>query len=175
MSEWDGIPNELWNRGVRYYEGTKGVGCWTVREDKEGWYYSFFLKPTGTGARQGQADKFTYVPRLTTKRRKRSACKARSENLAYGKSVTRGITAKPKPNNPPGTGYCMSEKKHVLMTDMEEVTAKNGRTMLAGKCPDCGCKIQKYGRLIDCPECGQHREASANDYICKACRLESND
>jgi hypothetical protein len=141
-----------------------------MRPDQDGWYYSFFFKRYGPGARKGVGWNFAYVERLTTKRRSKSACKERSINLANGRKATEGIVAKPIAENPPNTGYCMKEKKHVTILAWEQIEAKNGRRMIRASCPDCGTKIQKYGQVIDCPECGLVREAAKDDYLCRVCR-----
>ena len=37
--------------------------------------------------------------------------------------------------------YCVKCKAKKEMADAQEVTMKNGRTALQGKCPDCGTKL----------------------------------
>lgn len=166
----NGVPY----RNYRWVQGEHGVGGWTYEADDKGWYYSFFCKPAGPGARKGTADTYVYVPRLTSKRRKKSDARNRSINLANGKPITKGVKVRPPKFNPPGTGYCMAEKKPVTVYPWRVIIATNGREMLQGVCPDCGCKIQKYGKLVDCPECGRHAEGSTGDYLCKACRMEAD-
>lgn len=169
------IPRELTALGWRYFKGKAGVGGYTIHADDGGWYYSFFCKPQGPGARSGDADKFVYVPRLTSKRRVKRACMKRSLNLSEGKSATAGIQKKRAQHSVPGSGYCMREKKFVIIKDPVMVEAANGRTMIQGECPDCGTKVQKYGRLIDCPGCGKYAEARIDDYLCRACREQETD
>ncbi len=41
------------------------------------------------------------------------------------------------------TGRCMRCKENKEMKDTEEVTMKNGGTMVKGVCVDCGCKMCK--------------------------------
>lgn len=162
----------------RFYEGPKGIGGWTTKPDNDGWYFSFFCKRAGKGARAGGGTHFEYVPRLTTKRRIKQKCIDRSHNLAYGEPITAGIRTAGKGNpsglTAPGTGYCMAEKKSVIVKDPVMIRAKNDRVMIQGTCPDCGCKIQKYGKIIECPECGESREAKSDDYICRWCREASS-
>lgn len=169
--EFVGIP-EKFDHYWSYWEGPNGLGGFTTRADSDGWFYSFWCKPTGKGARNGTATKFKYVPRTLSKRRTSKAVQNRSINLAQGLAITDGVkkAKKPKESNPPGTGYCMKEKKSVIMDDVRTVEAKNGRTMIQGQCPDCGTLIHKYGKVAHCPECDTLSEMSANDYICKACR-----
>jgi hypothetical protein len=40
-------------------------------------------------------------------------------------------------------GYCLKEKKEREMKDVVEVTMKNGRKALKGKCSVCGCGMYK--------------------------------
>ncbi|MCD6134313.1 MAG: hypothetical protein J7J25_02175 [Candidatus Omnitrophica bacterium] len=40
-------------------------------------------------------------------------------------------------------GYCLKCKAKKEIKDVEEVTMKNGRKALRGKCPDCGTTIFK--------------------------------
>lgn len=169
--EIKGVPLEF-ERWWRYWEGPCGIGGFTTKPDADGWYYSFWCKPTGKGARNGTATKFTYVPRTLGKRRRSRAVQDRSYNYAHGLPGTTGVkkAKKPKENNPPGTGYCMKEKKSVIMQNMRSVTAKNCREMIAGHCPDCGTLIHKYGRVALCPGCDKMSEMSTDDYICKTCR-----
>ncbi len=41
------------------------------------------------------------------------------------------------------TARCMRCKENKPMKGAEEVTMKNGSTMLKGECGDCGCKMCK--------------------------------
>jgi hypothetical protein len=41
------------------------------------------------------------------------------------------------------TGYCLKEKKQREMKDVVEVTMKNGRKALKGKCSVCGTGMYK--------------------------------
>lgn len=170
VDEIVGVPPRF-NSRWRYYSGPAGIGGYTTKPDADGWFWSFWCKPVGRGARAGQAVRWRYVERMTAKRRHRKDAESRSYNLSQGLPVTEGVRRKPKPqNNPPGTGYCMKEKKTVLMLNMRAVQAKNGRSMIQGECPDCGQIIHKYGKLAECPECGKMAEMAASDYICKVCR-----
>ena len=40
-------------------------------------------------------------------------------------------------------GYCVKCKAKREMADAEEVTMKNGRKAMKGKCPDCGTGMYK--------------------------------
>lgn len=44
-------------------------------------------------------------------------------------------------------GYCVKERKQVIIKDAIEITMKNGRPAVTGFCPDCGTKIFKVGKL----------------------------
>lgn len=166
-----GIPYEYsrW----RYWVGPAGVGGWTTKPDDDGWFYSFWCKPVGKGARTGDAVAWEYVARMTSKRRRRKAAEARSYNLAHGRPGTAGVKRAKKPEgNQSGTGYCMREKKTVVMLNVRQVEAKNKRLMIAGECPDCGLTLHKYGKIAHCPECDQMKEMASSDYICKDCRAD---
>jgi hypothetical protein len=156
----------------RYFKGASAVAGWTVKPDDEDYYHYFYCKPVGPGARSGQATIFQYVPRLSGRRKKRIACKRIAYKLVYGYDYV-PVKEKVAKANQPGSGYCMKEKKTVIIVEPEIVEAKNGRMMIRGKCPDCGTVIQKYGKLIDCPECGNYREARSDDYICLWCRKDA--
>ena len=41
------------------------------------------------------------------------------------------------------TGYCVKCKKKKEMKDEQNVTLKNGRLAVKGKCPDCGTSMFK--------------------------------
>ncbi len=43
------------------------------------------------------------------------------------------------------TAYCVKERKTVEMKDPHEVTLKNGRKAMQGKCPDCGTTVTRIG------------------------------
>lgn len=163
------VPYAKW----RYWRDDRAIAGWTTQPDKDGYYHYFYCKPVGTGARKGKPTTFEYVPRLDGRRRQRVACRKIAYKMVFGHDYEPPKEKPAKTPNPPGTGYCMAEKKRVVIKDPQVIEAKNGRKMIQGKCPDCGCKIQKYGKIIDCPECGQHREAKADDYICAWCRIEA--
>lgn len=167
------IPYKLWSLPIRYVVRSAGVGMWTTQKDKDGWYYSFFLRPAGKGARSNRPEYYQYVERMTSKRRSRKACQVRSTNLAEGKNATAGIKG-PASHTLPGTGYCVKEKKTVFVNFTEEIEAKNGRMMIRGNCADCGTKIQKYGILVLCANCGKRAEGKPDDYLCVACRAEDS-
>lgn len=42
-------------------------------------------------------------------------------------------------------GYCMKCKAKREIKDPEQVTMKNGKPAIKGKCPDCGTKMFKIG------------------------------
>ena len=176
MSFYD-TPARFVVLGYRYTYGARGAGAWTVKPDKEGWFYSFYLKPFGKGARKGAAHNYKYVPRLTSKRRSLKAARERSYNLAQGRPLTANVQERKPGSGVPNQGYCMKQKKHVIVTGWTEITARNGRTMLQASCPACGTRIQRYGKLlVECPECGgRNKEVAANDYICKECRWNENN
>lgn len=46
-------------------------------------------------------------------------------------------------------GYCVKERKQVVIQDPEEVQMKNGRPAITGTCPDCGTKIFRIGKLAE--------------------------
>lgn len=158
----------------RYYRGPKGVAAYTSKPGPTGEYFVYFFRPTGPGARSLHPSKYKRVERLDTSRKSKSRAIDRAYELAYGKS-----RREPKPRqlvkeNPGNTGYCMKQKKHVIVAQWSEVEAKNGRKMLTAPCPECGTKISKYGILKLCAECGKMAEARADDYLCKACRAEAD-
>lgn len=41
-------------------------------------------------------------------------------------------------------GYCVKEKAQKPMVDVQEVTLKNGKHALQGKCSSCGTKMMKF-------------------------------
>ena len=41
------------------------------------------------------------------------------------------------------TGYCVKCKGKKSMKDEQQVTMKNGRAAMKGKCPDCGTGMYK--------------------------------
>ncbi len=43
--------------------------------------------------------------------------------------------------------YCVKERKKVDMDAPEEVTMKNGRKAVKGKCPSCGNSLFKIGGM----------------------------
>ena len=43
----------------------------------------------------------------------------------------------------PETGYCVKCKSSKEMKDTQEVTMKNGRRAVKGKCPDCNTGMYK--------------------------------
>ncbi len=44
-------------------------------------------------------------------------------------------------------GYCMKCKAKREIKDPEQVTMKNGKPAVKGKCPDCGTKMFKIGSM----------------------------
>lgn len=44
-------------------------------------------------------------------------------------------------------GYCVKERKKVIMNDPKAQTLKNGRPAISGVCPDCGTKMFKIGQM----------------------------
>lgn len=44
-------------------------------------------------------------------------------------------------------GYCVKERKKIIIKDPKEVTLKNGRPAVQGVCPDCGTKVFRIGKL----------------------------
>src|SRR5687768_14976511 len=44
-------------------------------------------------------------------------------------------------------GYCVKERKKILIRNAVQTTMKNGRPAIRGECPDCGAKIFKIGTL----------------------------
>lgn len=47
------------------------------------------------------------------------------------------------------TGYCVKERKKIVIKDPVGVTLKNGRPAVSGTCPDCGTKVFKIGKLLE--------------------------
>ena len=166
-----GIPLVLYRLHFRWYEGPKGIGVYSSKPDAQGNFISFHCRPAGAGARKHPeyCAYYKYVARTLSGRKKKKAAIDRAYRFAYGKS-RRPLEEKKPSQGGAGVGYCMAEKKHVVMKYVSQVEAANGRKMIAGICPDCGTKVQKYGKLLDCPECGQRAEGKADDYICRACR-----
>lgn len=159
------MPYVRWS----YYKGVKGCGGWTTKPDRDGWFHAFYLKPSGPGARAGKAQAYTFVPRTDTRRRKRKDAEERAFQLAMERR--RVIAPKAPPVvNPPGTGYCMSCKEKVAMQNVRSSLTDKGRQIILGACPNCLCRIQKFGKVAECPECMDVKEMGADDYICKECR-----
>ena len=44
-------------------------------------------------------------------------------------------------------GYCVKERKKVMIQSPEQTTMKNGKPAIRGVCPDCGTKIFRIGSL----------------------------
>lgn len=165
------VPEWLFNLDLVWYDGPKGMAGYTTIVDNEGYYWSFHCRPAGKNARLNvaYAESHKFVERTLSKRRGKRASSARAYKFAYGKP--RGTLQERKvAQGGPGIGYCMREKKHVVIQKPEQIKTENGRDMIQGVCPNCECKVQKYGKLINCPECGKNREAKADDYICRHCR-----
>lgn len=40
--------------------------------------------------------------------------------------------------------YCVKCKKKVEVQNQTDATSKNGRKMIKGSCPACGCKVSKF-------------------------------
>ena len=40
--------------------------------------------------------------------------------------------------------YCVKCREKVEMQDAKEVTTKNGKPMMKGKCPTCGTTVNKF-------------------------------
>lgn len=171
----EGIPG----RWVRWYKGPKGVGAYSVKPDSEGNYKVWYAKPIGIGARQGNAKMYKIVDRFTTTRKSKAKAIDRAYTLAFGgtRRPERAVTQKPSVIGS-GDAYCLRQKKHVSGVKWQQKQTKNGRAMLVAECPECQAmglvtKLTKFGRLIDCPECGEHKEGRANDYICVECRAKA--
>lgn len=168
MPELYGYPWVFDDRGFRYYVGSKGVGMYTTNSDGQGWYHFGYLKPVGEGARRGQAENYHWVERTAGRRRKRKDAEDRAFHLSNGSTAVK--VEKKQVDTPDGYGYCVKCREHHRIMNPEIDEAKNGRTIIKGTCIQCGTRIQKFGKLIDCPECNERKESSANDYICKECR-----
>ena len=41
-------------------------------------------------------------------------------------------------------GYCVKERKKVIIEDPQPTVTKNGRNAVRGVCPDCGTKIFRF-------------------------------
>lgn len=44
-------------------------------------------------------------------------------------------------------GYCVKCKAKREMTDTKSITMKNGRPATSGKCPVCGTKVFRIGKV----------------------------
>lgn len=42
------------------------------------------------------------------------------------------------------TGYCVKDKKKVVIKNAKVVTSANGRRMAKGVCPNCGTKVNAF-------------------------------
>lgn len=168
------MPSELALTDHERIYGPRGVGCYTT-EPVNGEYYSFFFRRAGTGARGDTyyPEYYVYVERKTSTRKSKKAAKLRAKNMAHGRPLSEGKT--PRRKAPMGMARCPKEKKFVVPTNVSQKPYDlKGQTryIILGECPDCGTGVQKFGRLIDCPECGQIREGRPDDYICLWCREE---
>lgn len=170
MGYFSGVPWK-YDQSAEYILGTAGVGGYTTKADTHGYYFSFFLRPEGKGSRSGNPEKYLYVPRSEGKRKSRKASRIRAERLANGERLTQ---PKPKPVRLPDTAWCTKERKTVSVKWEEMTTTESGRTMIHGACEFCGHAVQRFGKIIDCPSCGQTREARSDDYICRSCREETD-
>jgi DNA-directed RNA polymerase subunit RPC12/RpoP len=45
------------------------------------------------------------------------------------------------------TAYCMKCRKKIEIKDPREITLKNKRLAVAGRCPVCGTKVFRIGKL----------------------------
>lgn len=43
-------------------------------------------------------------------------------------------------------GYCVKCRAKKEMQDPQQITMKNGKPAVTGKCPDCGTKMFKIGK-----------------------------
>ncbi len=63
-------------------------------------------------------------------------------------------------------GYCVKCKAKKTIKDAEEVTMKNGRSALRGKCPDCGTGMYRIlGKKKQFPR--HDKNSGQNAYIIK--------
>ncbi len=46
------------------------------------------------------------------------------------------------------SGYCVKCKEKRDINDAKEITMKNGKPAVEGKCPVCGTKIFKIGKKV---------------------------
>jgi hypothetical protein len=44
-------------------------------------------------------------------------------------------------------GYCVKERKKVMIENAVQTTMKNGKPAITGVCPDCGTKVFRIGAL----------------------------
>ena len=42
-------------------------------------------------------------------------------------------------------GYCVKDKKMVVMKDPHKIVMKNGKPATQGTCPNCGSKVTRIG------------------------------
>ncbi len=162
--------------GYRYYRGFRGVGMYSVKADPKRGYLVRYYRPSGKGARGRRPKEYVLVERLSTQRKSKSLAMDRAFAMAHGGSRRAKLMESPKPpaDNPSMTAYCLKEKKHVRVSDWDQTTTRNGRSILVAYCPNCATKVSKLGRLIDCPECGESKPVAKDDYICKDCRANAN-
>jgi hypothetical protein len=163
-------PHEMTLGWWKYFKGPKGVAVYMSRPNTVGSYNVYFFRAAGKGKKSGTPEMYKRVTRLDTQRKTKGKAMNRAYIMAYGRErkPSKGLTL-PAVNSPM-TAYCMKEKKHVEVESWQQITAKNGRLMLQSVCPTCSTKVSKYGKLIDCPECGKTNPVKPNDYLCAVCR-----
>lgn len=174
----EGKPPVLRDGRWKYYRGPLGVGVYTVDHiDVEGNYGVYFFKRVPGSRKLGTSLSFVRVESKDTTRKSKSKAIDRAYKLAHGKDryhsapveqmaedlhAAREVTAQTN-------AYCVKQRKKVFVPAWTQSRHK-GRSIIFAACPECGTRIQRYGRLIDCPECGQTREARTDDYVCRVCR-----
>lgn len=171
LPRWRSGSSYAWPVGTRNWEGPKGLAGYTTERDKDGYFHSFWCYPSGPGARTGSFLDYTYTESKHVAHKSRARARERAWRLFSGEKPVKKAPA----NRKNLEGYCTKEKKVVKIANPKNVIVKvrkSERNAIRGECPNCGTKIQKFGAVVDCPECGQMAEATKDDYICKACRAK---
>lgn len=175
----DNMPAVLRGGRWKYYRGPLGVGIYTVDHiDTEGNYGVYFFKRVPGSRKLGTSLSFVRVENKDTTRKSKSKAMDRAYALAYGRE--RRIEPEQKATfivdshgdaKATTNAFCVKERKKVFVPwEKWRQVERNGRAVIITSCPDCHTRIQRYGRLIDCPNCGKTRPAATTDYICVECR-----
>jgi hypothetical protein len=166
------------NGNLFLVKGAKGLGGYlrvatSQATDKSAKYayYSFRMYPAGDGARTGVPWEYAYASSSLRRHPRKKDAVARA--LALSKGEKWAPTRPVKSEKQPGTGWCMKERKRVVIADPTNImVAVKGKERMAirGHCPDCMTPIQKFGKVAMCPGCDNVKEMPADDYLCIFCR-----